>query len=63
MECLNNTRVAPGAGGELARGSDPREVMDGHEGFCKTLSFSPSEERSDDMMSYQDLGAMSRISR
>lgn len=39
MRCLNNTREATGAGVELAGGKDPREVMEGHEGFCKTVAF------------------------
>lgn len=46
---------------ELVRGNDIRDVIEGHVGFCKTLSFSLSEERSDDMMSCQDLGAMLRM--
>ena len=43
------------------RGNDIRDVIEGHVCFCKTLSFSLSEERSDDMMSCQDLGAMLRM--
>lgn len=48
MGCSGNGKEAIGAGVELASGNDVREVMEGQEGFCKTSSFSWSEERSDD---------------
>lgn len=37
---------------ELASNNDVRAAV---EDFCETLSFYPSEERSDDTISYQDL--------
>lgn len=40
---------------ELASNNDVRAAVEGHEDFCETLSFYPSEERSDDTISYQDL--------
>lgn len=50
-----------GAGVELARGNDISNVMERDVGFCRTFSFSLSEESSGEMMSYQDLAAMLRI--
>ena len=53
-------KESQGAGVELASGNDVKEAMEGHEGFCMTSSFSLSEERSDDPISYQNLAVMLR---
>ena len=52
---FRNSKKTIGPGVGLASNSDVRAAVEGHEDFCKTLSFCLSEERSDGTISYQDL--------
>lgn len=52
---FRNSKKTIGLRVELASNNDVKASVEGHEDFCETLSFYPSEEKSDDTISYQDL--------